>query len=53
MKRKQALGIFRHLLTFGGGLLAGQGVIDEGMALELSGALATVVGIIWSIIDKK
>ena len=47
------LGIARHLLTAGGGYLVGRGLIDAQMATELTGALATIVGIVWSVYDKR
>ena len=53
MKKTQILGIVRHVLTFGGGLLAGKGVIDESVAVEITGALITLIGIVWSYLDKK
>jgi hypothetical protein len=53
MKKEQILGIIRHALTFAGGVLVTKGLIDEGMVTELSGAAMTLVGGIWSIIDKS
>jgi len=53
MKKPQVLGIIRHALTFIGGLLVMQGVVDDAVIAELSGALMTVIGGIWSIIDKS
>ena len=53
MKKEQALGIVRHTLTFLGGLLITKGLIDESMAQELSGAVLTLVGGIWSVAVKN
>jgi hypothetical protein len=53
MTKEKVLGIVRHALTFLGGVLVMQGVVDETIYLELSGAVITLVGGIWSIIDKK
>lgn len=53
MKKEQALGILRHTLTFLGGLLITKGLIDESMLQELSGAVLTLVGGVWSIVDKN
>ena len=53
MNKQQWLGLFRHTLTFVGGILITQGVIDEGMYTELSGAAMTLIGSIWSIIEKQ
>lgn len=46
------LGLLRHLLTFGGGILVTKGIVDEGTATELVGGLITVIGGAWSIYDK-
>ena len=53
MTKDKVLGIVRHALTFLGGVLVMQGVVDETLYLELSGAVVTLVGGVWSIIDKK
>jgi len=50
--KQQWLGLTRHLLTFVGGILITQGVLDEAMFTELSGAVMALVGGIWSIVDK-
>jgi hypothetical protein len=38
MNKEQWLSVIRHGLTFGGGVLVAQGLVDEGMAAELTGA---------------
>jgi hypothetical protein len=53
MKKEMILAIVRHTLTFVGGIYITKGLIDEGMATELSGAAMTLVGGIWSIVDKS
>lgn len=53
MTKEEVLGIVRHGLTFVGGILLTKGIIDEGLYLELSGALTTLVGIVWSIFNKR
>lgn len=53
MKKEQILGIIRHTLTFVGGVLITKGLIDESLANELSGASLTLIGGIWSIIEKN
>jgi len=53
MKQEQGLGILRHTLTFVGGILVMKGVIDEATFTELSGAILTLVGGVWSVISKK
>jgi hypothetical protein len=53
MKKEQVLGIVRHSLTFVGGILIMKGVVDEATFTEISGAIITLVGGVWSIIIKK
>lgn len=52
MKKEQTLGILRHSLTFLGGLLVMKGIIDETAATEIIGGIITLVGTIWSIVEK-
>ena len=51
--KEKTLGIVRHALTFIGGVLVMQGIIDEALYTELFGAVMTLVGGIWSVIDKN
>ena len=48
MNKAKILGMVRHALTFGGGLVVGKGWIDELMMVEIVGALVTLIGIAWS-----
>jgi len=53
MTQEQGLGILRHALTFIGGILVMKGVIEETTFTEISGAIITLVGGIWSVISKN
>jgi hypothetical protein len=53
LTKDQILGITRHALTFVGGILIMKGLVDEALFTEISGGIMTLVGAIWSIIDKK
>lgn len=53
MGKEQLLGILRHVLTFVGGVLILQGWLDEGLVQESIGAISTLVGTVWSVLDKK
>lgn len=53
MSKEKILGIVRHALTFVGGLLVMKGIVDEAMVSEVIGGVMTLVGTIWSIVDKK
>lgn len=46
------IGLIRHVLTFGGGYFVATGQIDEVDVQEIVGALATLVGVVWSVINK-
>jgi len=52
MKKAQILGIIRHTLTFVGGILVTRGLIGEGMVTEIVGGVMTLVGTIWSVVQK-
>jgi hypothetical protein len=49
MSLEIVLGLVRHLLTFGGGLLVTRGLADASVVNEAVGAIVTLVGIAWSI----
>lgn len=53
MNKEQILGIVRHILTFAGGFLVTKGLADVEVSSELVGAVITIVGAVWSIIQKK
>lgn len=53
MNKEKVLGIVRHILTFGGGILIAKGTIDESTANEIIGGVITLVGAIWSIVAKN
>jgi hypothetical protein len=53
MKKEQVLGIIRHSLTFIGGILLMKGLIDEATWTEISGSALTLVGTVWSVVDKN
>lgn len=53
MNRTQVLGVLRHVITIGAGILVARGTIDESTAQELGGGLLAVIGIIWSIFSPE
>ena len=53
MKREMVLGIIRHTLTFVGGIFITRGLIDESTLQTLVGSSITLIGAIWSVIDKN
>jgi len=52
LTKEQLLGIVRHTLTFVGGILVMKGIIDDSTYTELSGAVLTLIGGIWSVVNK-
>lgn len=52
MSRGVLLGVIRHSLTFAGGILVAKGILEQGLLTEIVGGLMTVIGGIWSVIDK-
>ena len=46
-------GLIRHGLTFLGGLLVAKGYVDAEMVQEIVGAVMTLGGFVWSVLDKK
>lgn len=53
MSKEVILGLIRHVLTAGGGVLATKGVVDSETAGIIIGALITIAGAIWSVMDKN
>lgn len=46
-------GLVRHILTFLGGYLITDGIIDESTLQEVVGSIITLGGFIWSWTSKK
>lgn len=53
MNKDQILGVFRHVLTFVGGILVFRGVLDDALLQELIGGIVTLAGTVWSVIAKR
>jgi hypothetical protein len=53
LNKEQVMGIVRHTLTFIGGIVVMKGLVDETVITEVVGGVMTLVGAIWSILDKK
>lgn len=43
MNKEKIFGLLRHILGFAGGIAVGRGLIDEGTAQELVGAIMLIV----------
>ena len=53
MNKDVILGLVRHILTIGGGFLVAKGTIDAPGLETAVGALVTIIGVAWSILDKR
>ena len=53
MIKESVLGIVRHAMTAGGGYLAGNGVLDASQVEVLTGAVVAIVGVVWSVLQKR
>ena len=53
MKADAILGVIRHLITTMGGILVANGTINAGELETGAGAVAILLGIGWSIIQKR
>jgi len=53
MNKEMIVGLIRHALTFGGGIVGAKGLADDGLISEIIGALMTLVGAGWSVVSKK
>lgn len=53
MTKDQVLGLIRHVLTFGGGILIAKGLVSEAASTEIIGAVITLVGSVWSVLSKR
>jgi hypothetical protein len=51
--QKILLGTLRHFLTVSGGGLVATGYLDDAGLQQAIGAIITIVGIAWSVYDKR
>jgi hypothetical protein len=53
MNRATILGLIRHLLTTAGGALAATGAVAETDVEMIAGGLVALIGVVWSVIEKR
>lgn len=53
MRTDMILGIVRHVLTAAGGVLVTKGVTDAANVEQAVGALVFLIGLVWSILQKR
>jgi hypothetical protein len=52
MNKERWYSVIRHGLTAVGGVLIALGWVNETIALEVSGAIIAILGVVWGIQDK-
>lgn len=50
---QETLGLIRHLLTTVGGALVAKGIVSESTMADAAGALAILIGVVWSVLHKS
>lgn len=53
MSKESILSVIRHVLTFGGGYFVTSGLAGASEIEAAVGAIVTITGVVWSILDKK
>jgi hypothetical protein len=53
MNKDTILGIIRHLATYGGGVLTSKGLASADDISTGAGALVALIGVVWSILQKR
>ena len=53
MSKDAILGIVRHILTFGGGVMTQAGIASDDQITTGVSAIVTLVGLVWSVLNKK
>jgi hypothetical protein len=53
MNKEEILGLLRHTLTFVGGVLLTNGLLEAGLIQEAIGAVVTLTGVILSVLNKR
>ena len=53
MLKTMILGIVRHILTTAGGGIIANGWLSSDDYMSAAGALITLIGAVWSVIEKK
>ena len=53
MSKEMIMGLIRHLLTFGGGIVAERGLASGEEVTTGVAAIVTIVGLVWSILNKR
>jgi hypothetical protein len=52
MRPEMVMGLLRHILTFAGGALVSMGYLTEANVEAIIGAVMTLAGVGWSLVNK-
>jgi hypothetical protein len=53
MSKEAILGVVRHVLTFMGGFVAERGLASGEEVQTGVGAVVTLIGLVWSVLNKR
>jgi hypothetical protein len=53
VQKEQVLGLVRHALTFFGGIVVAKGLATDSQMMDIVGMSITLIGAVWSVLDKK
>ena len=53
MNKNAILGIIRHALTFGGGFMTQSGLASGEEVTTAISAVITLIGVVWSVLNKR
>jgi len=53
MSKEAILGVVRHILTFMGGFAAERGIASGEEVQTGVGAVITLIGLVWSVLNKR
>ena len=51
--KETIMGIIRHILTSVGGAVVATGYVGESDYTAIVGGVVAIVGVVWSVLDKK
>ncbi len=53
MQKDAVLSVIRHVLTTAGGSMATGGIIASDDIALVAGAITTILGVLWGVLDKR
>lgn len=53
MTKDEVAGVARAILSAFGGYIVGKGLVDADTAAQVTGAMATIIAAVWSVMSKR